>query len=316
VAQSDSVLEKDSEDERLELQENARVYLAVVDGLAYSIPEDGVLSVGPPLVEKLNSLLHKLFAMHVNVSNFNRTSADVDMDSTSACEENFIFWFTAVLQMIRIHRAAFDLPTASTNQRSGASVELSRMLIIICCLALSRTPMGFTAQPRLDLSASPPTIASTSEVRAGNTIQTYALDMASSLVDSLPDEARQQCANFIKERFPPSLHVQNDPRLLFLFGPVSETFAPGVTGPVSVSSPASMLTPSTNPPATSTVNAGAAVENSSAISNRLRVQSRGRVVGSYPLRPWEMLEEAAPVVGANDTAIDLNLFGARKVRDY
>ncbi|OKL63096.1 hypothetical protein UA08_02000 [Talaromyces atroroseus] len=317
VAQSDSALEKDSESERLDLQENARVYLAVIDGLAYSIPEEGVPSVGPPLVEKLNSLLHKLFAMHVNVRNLselrNHTSPGVATHSISACEENFLFWFTAILQMIRIHRAAFDQPASSTNNRPGAFIDLSRTLIIICCLALSRTPMGFTVQPRLDLSALPPFNTSTSEVRTENTIQTYALDMASSLVDSLPDEARQQCANFIRERFPPSLHVQNDPRLLFLFGPVSETFAPGS---VSVSSPASTLTPSANPPAMSAVNTGTVVEDYSAISNRLRVQSRGRIVGSYSLRPWEMLEEAAPVVGANDTAIDLNLFGARKVRDY
>lgn len=306
----------------LELQENARVYLTLVDGLAYSIPEEGVPAVGPHLVEKLNSLLHKLSAMHINVRNLselrNRESPEEVTRSLSTSEENFLFWFTAVLQMIRIHRAAFDLPASSTNPRSGAFVELSRMLIIICCLALSRTPFGLTAQPRLDVSALSPILASTNEVRTGNTIQTFALDMASSLVDSLPDELRQQCANFIRERFPPALHVQNDPRLLFLFGPVAEVFAP-VTG--SVSSPASTgpnstLTPSANPPAASSVNPGVIVEDSSCISSRLRIQSRGRLIAPYHFRPWEMLEEAAPVLGANDTSIDLNLFGARKVRDY
>lgn len=321
-------MEKDSESDRINLQENARIYLAIVDGLAYSIPEEGVSSVAPLLVEKMNTVLQKLFSMHMNMRSWgelrNRPSPEAITISLSACEENFVFWFTAMLQMIRIHRAAFDLPISSTGQRPSAHVDLSRLLIILCCLALSRTPLGLTVQPRLDLSASSVLLASAQEVRAGNTIQTYAWDTAASLVDTLPDEARQQCANFIRERFPPALNVQNDPRLQYLFGPVAEGLAPGgAPGPVSVSSPAStgpILTPSANPSSTTTSTAistgGIVVEDPLAMSNRLRIQSRGRVIGPYPVRPWEMLEEAAPVVGANDTAIDLNLFGARKVREY
>lgn len=325
MTQSDSALEKDSENERIGLQESARVYLSIVDGLAYSIPEEGVPSVAPILVEKMNVLLQKLFTMHMNVRNWSEhrshSCQEAITRSLSSSEENFVFWLTAMLQMIRIHRAAFDLPASSGNQRLGAYVDLSRLLIIICCLALSRTPLGLTIQPRLDLSASSYFLASAKEVRTGNTIQTYALDIASSLVDSLPDEARQNCANFIKDRFPPALNVQNDPRLQYLFGPVAENssnLSGALPTSVSGSSPAATtLTPSTNPVNNAATTAvGNAIEDPLAINNRLRVQSRGRVVGSYPVRPWEMLEEAAPVVGANDTAIDLNLFGARKFRDY
>jgi mediator of RNA polymerase II transcription subunit 12, fungi type len=38
-------------------------------------------------------------------------------------------------------------------------------------------------------------------------------------------------------------------------------------------------------------------------------------VSAFTLRPWEMLEEAAPMVGMNDTAVDLGFFGARRVRE-
>lgn len=37
-------------------------------------------------------------------------------------------------------------------------------------------------------------------------------------------------------------------------------------------------------------------------------------MGRFPLRPWEMLEESAPVIGVNDTAVDLGWFAARRVR--
>ena len=33
----------------------------------------------------------------------------------------------------------------------------------------------------------------------------------------------------------------------------------------------------------------------------------------FTIKPWERLEDATPVVGTNDTALDLRLFGARKV---
>lgn len=268
----------------------------------------------------MNILLQKLFTMHMNVRTWteqrSRSSQEAMTRSLSDSEENFVFWLTAMLQMIRIHRAAFDLPASAGNQRMGAYAELSRLLIIICCLALSRTPLGLTVQPRLDLSASSYFLASAKEVRAGNTIQTYALDIASSLVDSLSDEARQHCANFIKERFPPALNVQNDTRLQYLFGPIADNLGGVLPSSMSVSSPAATLTPSNNPANAAGGAGGNAIEDPLALNNRLRVQSRGRVIGSYPVRPWEMLEEAAPVVGANDTAIDLNLFGARKVRDY
>lgn len=327
--QSEAVLRRDSETESLNCQKNARIYLALIDGLAYSIPEEGVPSLAPILVEKMNSVLQKLFAMHVEVRNcseqqFHGSLQEETSRALLASEEKLIFWLTSMLQMIRIHRAAFDLPVSTGNQRLSAYIDLSRLLIIICCLALSRTPFGLTVQPRMDLSASSSfALASSEEVRTGNTIQTYALDMASSLVDSLSDEARQHCANFIKERFPATLNCQNDPRLQYLFGPVADGpptaigAGPVSSVPVSVSSPtaSTLATPSANPVNAAILQTGNTVEDPSSIYNRLRVQSRARIVGSYPVRPWEMLEESAPVVGTNDTAIDLNLFNARKVRD-
>ncbi|KAH8703880.1 putative RNA polymerase II mediator complex component Srb8 [Talaromyces proteolyticus] len=321
VAQFESAVDGMPDVERTALQDNAKVYLAIIDGLAYSIPEGGVPSVGPLLVEKMNSLLQKLITIQTASRNISENHSKVGPDivqSLAICEESFLFWFTAMLRMVKIHRAAFDMPASPTIQRPPALLDQSRLLVTICCLALS--PLCLSSRP---LDSSKASISAAEQhMRITNTIQTYALDIASSLIDTLPDEARVQCARFLRERCPPFLHVQNDPRLFYLFGPITESIPAGSTQPVSGSSPApiSSLTPSANPSATNHTSTLLAppgtAEDPNALSNRLRIQSRGRIIGPYPLRPWEMLEEAAPVVGANDTAIDLNFFGARKVRQY
>ena len=50
------------------------------------------------------------------------------------------------------------------------------------------------------------------------------------------------------------------------------------------------------------------------MDSRLQIQYRGRVIGPYPLRSWELLEDAAPLVGVNDTAVGLGYFDARRVK--
>ncbi|CRG82980.1 Mediator of RNA polymerase II transcription subunit 12 [Talaromyces islandicus] len=323
VAQSDSSLDGASDVDRSAIHGNAKVYLSIVDGLADSIPEGGVPSIGPVLVEKMNTLLQKLIMIQMTCRNLREDPSSVEHEqiarTLSICEESFLFWFTAMLRMVKIHRAAFDQPWSPTLQRPNALLDQSRLLVSICCLALS--PLNLTSRPPVGMS-SVSISAVEQKARVGNTIQTYALDIASSLIDTLPDEARVQCARFLKERCPPFLHVQNEPRLLYLFGPVSDVILSSNQS-VSGSSPApsgaisSALTPSANPPAANTgvVAAPAGIsEDPNSMANRLRVQSRGRVVGPYYLRSWELLEEAAPVVGANDTAVDLNFFGARKAK--
>jgi mediator of RNA polymerase II transcription subunit 12 len=302
------------------------VYLTIIDGLAYSIPDGGVPSVAPLLAEKMNVLLQKLVMTQINIRNLNenRSSATAEQvaRSLSICEENFVFWFTAMLRMINIHRAAFDSPAQSTSQRPHSLLDQSRLLITICCITLSRS-QSLVSRQSTDASSLPLT-SCRQQPCASSPLQTYALDIAASLVDTLPDDARQQCARFLRERCPPSLHVNNDPRLLYILGPVADILASASAHPSSASSPgpsgpASALTPSANPSGSSVNTAIMAftgvAEDPDALANRLRILNRGRVIGAYPFRPWEMLEEAAPVAGVNDTAVDLGYFGARKVRE-
>ena len=44
----------------------------------------------------------------------------------------------------------------------------------------------------------------------------------------------------------------------------------------------------------------------------LKVESKGKGVVPFPIRSWEMLEDATPKVGVNDTSLPLGMFQARK----
>ncbi|KAJ6115658.1 hypothetical protein N7523_006075 [Penicillium sp. IBT 18751x] len=66
-------------------------------------------------------------------------------------------------------------------------------------------------------------------------------------------------------------------------------------------------------PTSSALSTGAS-EGSNYLTSRLRLQRSGKIVGPYPIRPWELLEDAAPFVGVDETAVNLGYFDARCVR--
>ena len=298
-----------------------------MDGLAYSIPQVGISSLAPLLVEKMNVLLQKLVLAQVKLKSISVNRGGVLSDHISRIlpvfERNFNFWFTALLHVIVIHRPAFDFAQQAA-QRSSTLLDQSRLLIAICCLALSRPPESLSSQ--FSTVGYVPSYMSTGQQQlcTNDSLQIYALDVAASLVDTLPDDARQQCSRFLRDRFPPQLHVQNEPRLLYILGPIADSTLPqpiSTSSPTTTAPPSSMtsanLLPGTSPiQTTAAINTPAGIsEDATLVTNRLRIQHRGRMVSAFTLRPWEMLEEAAPMVGMNDTAVDLGFFGARKVRE-
>ncbi|GKZ36683.1 RNA polymerase II mediator complex subunit [Aspergillus brasiliensis] len=304
--------------------ETARLYLAIIEKLAYSIPETGVPSVAPMLVEKMELLLQKFITMQPNPSAAAESCQAAQ--ARSNFERSLAFWFSALLRLVVIHRSAFNTP-ALTPKPVGLQ-EQARMLVSIFCITLARLPDRVI---RLYPSANyfPHPVQSESyRPCPGILLQTHALDVAAALIDTFPDEARQQCARFLKEKCPPFLQFQNDSRFLYLLGPVMDTSTLNSSQPASLPSPAaggSTPTPTGNlaggPPnpqqnlssASSGLPAGLS-EGVNCIASHLRLQYRGRVLGAYPVRPWELLEDAAPIVGMNDTAVSLKYFDARRVR--
>ncbi|KAI9374661.1 mediator of RNA polymerase II transcription subunit 12 [Aspergillus egyptiacus] len=310
--------------------ESAKLYLTIIEKLAYSIPESGFHSVAPLLVERFDILLQKLIVMQSNSNSVsgNRVvlSSGPVVVSRSNFERSLAFWFSALLRLAVLHRAAFTVP-ASLGPKTGLQ-EQTRLLVSIVCISLARLPDNIL---RLFPTANyfPHSVDSQNfRPCPGVLLQTHALDVAASLIDAFPDEARHQCARFLKEKCPPFLQLQNDRRFFYLIGPITDVIL-NPQLPASVPSPAAggstpTPTPSGNNPGgpsnqtqpMGTFNSlvPALSESVSSPADRLRVQHRGRIMGPYSVRPWELLEDAAPIIGANDTAVSLKLFDTRHAR--
>ncbi|PGH09502.1 hypothetical protein GX51_00607 [Blastomyces parvus] len=336
---------------------SALVCLRIVEDLSFSIPETGSTSLCPTLIEKMNMILHKITTlennlMDANITQDNEHAAAIRQAHAVQQASIITFWFSVLLRLVAIHRSTVAPGTLSKSDLA----DQTRLLISINCIALSRTlspkpPAGLT--PFLSTNPLTPTTPSQelrphfpfhiTDTGISTSLQAQALDVAATLLDSIPDDSRQQCGRFLRDRCPPFLHPQNDPRLLFLLGPLAADTQPSssttqssqqqpVGSMLSQANPGTPGTPAT-PAAAASVGATAPstshqfqggnvynaatfnpLDDQNSIVGKLRVQQRGRIVGPYPLRPWEMLEESAPVIGVNDTAVNLGWFAARRVR--
>lgn len=273
-------------------------------------------------------LLLKLISLgHNNAPNNNNTTRRLG-GSVKIPEEQYYsiaFWFYVLLRLIAFHRSTFSLSTCAKSDL----VDQTRLLIAICCITYSPILTGPRSRPIIFPSSVPvpPSQFQNITSTTSATIQVQALDVAATISDTIPDETRLQCARLLRDRCPPYLNPQNDPHLIFIFGTFIDLPQPSggastpssalggahtpFNGAQSSSTPSSYLPPHliANPSLFPTF------DSNISTANKLRFQQNNRAVGSYTLRPWEMLEESAPVVGVNDTALNLRYFGARRIRD-
>lgn len=202
--------------------ETAKSYLSIIEQLASGIPDAGVQSIAPVLVEKLDLLLQIVISLQTNVNHF--TEDKHGFRGQTAQRANFergvAFWFSALLRMVVIHRPAFSMAPGLPKPSSLA--EQSRLLISIFCLSLSLFPKHILRiYPTADYFARPIQFADCPP-SPGILMQTHALDVAASLIDTFPDETRNRCARFLKGKCPPFVKFQNDPRFAYLLGPMAD----------------------------------------------------------------------------------------------
>ncbi len=106
-------------------------------------------------------------------------------------------------------------------------------------------------------------------------LTTHILDVLAYLSDSFTEDARSRCAQTLRD-----VYRTRDPRLRFIFG-------------YSENAEGDWLQLVSNTGLGTTGEATATMQ-------------------PYPLRRWEMMQDATPVVAENDTSLSLTLFGARK----
>jgi mediator of RNA polymerase II transcription subunit 12 len=163
-------------------------------------------------------------------------------------------WLPLLLSFTIIHTSGFEGTKAGHESRAKAILALAAILLQI--QAFDTT---------------------TEDIK--NLIE-QTFDLALYLVDSLPEDLRQQCIRSLRD-------TVSSPRISYLF-----SIAPNPTEWLVLSQKERTLSP---------LGAGAAE----------KVVEKEKLV-PFSLRRWEMLGEPTPNVGENDTSLSLTLFGTRR----
>ena len=120
------------------------------------------------------------------------------------------------------------------------------------------------------------------------TISSYIFDTIGFLSDCLSLESRRLCVRALRDQY-----QIRDARLQFLVG-----YAGSIDG--------ERLRLVTNAPNTSSNTAGV-----SPASSRSNTQT-ATASRPFAIKRWEMIQDATPIIGENDTSLSLSLFGTRK----
>ena len=220
--------------------EEATNLLYIINATAFSVSDpSSTTSLAPEIVTMLNNSWFLLSSSQSPVTGMK------DVVVTK--------WLPLLLSFATIHFSAFR------DTRSGHEYKAKALLALAAIL--------------LELQALDDTTESISAVREGT------FDLALHLVDTLPDDMRQQCITSLRDvsnhRISYLLSITKDPSDWLVLSQKERTTV-----------------------TTAPERRGAGLEREK--------------LAPYPLRRWEMLGEPTPNIGENDTSLSLTLFGARK----
>ncbi|KAK4993023.1 RNA polymerase II mediator complex subunit [Elasticomyces elasticus] len=261
-----------------------------------------------PMIAELNN---RFRALAVALTSIDGASAGLGL-----AVQDVIFWITTLLQLALVYIQS------DHEEKTGAS-ELATFCTTLCRLAV--LPL----------------------LRRQLTIVERLFDVAAMFSDDLTPESLASCARYCDSALPP------DPRFTFLFGPATSpdswlglairpTPPPNAAGsvPSNLQTPSSAVPhgrpsaslPSSNfrssilhpPPPQPPLSQpqrpslGKAQQPSSpraapTAAAQARAAERQLKIVPFPIRRWEILPDATPVAGENDTSLNLALFGARRV---
>lgn len=163
-------------------------------------------------------------------------------------------WIPLLLHFVTMHTSEFDTTKAGNENRAKAILALSAIVLELQALDTN--------------------------TEAVNELIEYSFDLALHLVDSLPDDVRQQCIRSLRD-------TASSPQLRYLF-----SFSANPSDWLMLSQKESI-----------TVTSGDGVETKGLEKEK---------ISPFPLRRWELLGDSTPHFGENDTSLSLTLFGARR----
>lgn len=166
-------------------------------------------------------------------------------------------WMPLLLSFITMHTSEFEVTRTGHESRAKAILALSAIMLELQALDTS--------------------------TEAVNGLIEYTFDLALCLVDSLPDDVRQQCIRSLCE-------TMNSPQLHYIF-----SFAASPSGWLILSQKESIP-----------------VSGGGPRGEGDRRSHEKEKLTPFPLRKWELLGDSTPHFGENDTSLSLTLFGARR----
>lgn len=231
---------------------NAENLLHVIEATAYSIPTTNpTVPNQPSLAPEIVTTLNGIWLLLSNTQSQEMKDAIISK------------WLPLLLSFTAIHAFGFESTKAGNESRAKTILALAAIFLQLQAFE-SRT-------------------------EAINALVERTFDLALHLVDSLPEDVRQQCIRSLRD-------TASNARVSYLF-----SYSPNPTEWLVLSQKERLpLLPG------ATAGAGAAERE------RLEREGEREKLVPFPLRRWEMLGEPTPNVGENDTSLSLRLFGARR----
>ncbi|KAH7057369.1 hypothetical protein B0J12DRAFT_775176 [Macrophomina phaseolina] len=284
-------------------------YLSVLNLTAWSIDDKAQSQICAAILEKLRTLLELLSASSQSGQSVESREEITKLRQGSTAAIALSPWICAMLHLIVLHKSICQPSKASTSHQAS----------------LLWTLRTFLLHPELQ------SFPQTTE---------YILDVAASLSDDLPEEARAQLLRY------ESTKATHDPRVAFLLGlpaAIQDSWL-GLITPIQPQSTGNTTSSASNNPASAAAAArgtaaqhqhqgfwqaqaqrtqaqqqrlgaagtGAAAQAGGMNSNSTQPVEYGKPV-PYHLRRWEILPDSTSGSGPNDTALSLTLFDAKKV---
>jgi mediator of RNA polymerase II transcription subunit 12 len=231
--------------------QNAENLLHVIEATAYSIPTTtSTTSNQPSLAPEIVTTLNGIWLLLSNTQSQEMKDAIISK------------WLPLLLSFTTIHATGFEATKAGNESRAKTILALAAIFLQLQAFDSTNAINGIIEQT---------------------------FDLALHLVDSLPEDMRQQCIRSLRD-------TASNPRMSYLF-----SYATNPTEWLVLSQKEKL-------PAMP----GAAAGAGAAEKERLEKEREREKLVPFVLRRWEMLGEPTPNVGENDTSLSLRLFGARR----
>ncbi|KAK2878232.1 hypothetical protein FQN49_001033, partial [Arthroderma sp. PD_2] len=182
------------------------VYLRIIEELIYKTSADNISSaIGSALLERMNLVLQRTAFL----SKAKNTETNPGAGTAQRNEGGTLgIWVYILLRLVALYRSVFNVERASKSDLT----DQTRLLLSICYMAFTPA-LGQVLSRAGSISTSPPSKyghLQQSLPASWTSLRTYAIDVAAIIVDTLPDDARLQCARFLRDRSPLFLHQQQD----------------------------------------------------------------------------------------------------------